>query len=160
MRARLGAWWRARTRRERLLLQFCAGLALCVAAPLWLFSAAAGFRDGAAGALAQAEDARRGVQALSASGARRGPPMPAHDGSLNGLAFAAAAAHGLTIERVEGASADRLRVVFAAAADRAVFAWLDEIARAGVSAPRSALVRAGANGLIRAEFDLARTPAG
>lgn len=156
MSARLGAWWRARTPRERVLLQVCAALAFGVAAPLWVFGAATSFRDAAATALTQAEAAHRGVQALAASGARAGPALPAHDGSLNGLAFAAASAHGLTIERVEGASADRLRVVFAPAQDVRVFAWLDEMARAGVAAPRSSLMRAGPQGLIRAEFDLAR----
>jgi type II secretory pathway component PulM len=152
-----GAWWRARTAREQLLLRGLFVFVFVILAPLAAFQLASSYRASAAADLAGAENLAGQVQSLAKASGRSGPALPQNDGSLQGLAFAAAQAHGLTIARVEPAGPERIRVIFEPAASTLVYRWFDTMVRRGVSVVRSAIVRAGEGDLVVGEFDLSRT---
>jgi type II secretory pathway component PulM len=152
----LAAWWRARTAREQLLLRGLIGLVFVVLLPLGAFQLASSYRASAAADLAAAQSLSAEVKRLENATARAGPPLPQNDGSLQGLAFAAAKAHGLTIARVEPAGPERVRVIFEPAASTLIYRWFDAVARRGVAVSRSAIIRAGEGDLVTGEFELTR----
>lgn len=129
-----------------------------VLAPLGAFQAASAFRAGAAADLASAQAVAAQVKRLEANRAQAGPALPQNDGSLQGLAFAAAQAHGLTIARVEPAGPERVKVIFEPAPSSLAYRWFDALVRRGVNVTRSVITRAGDGDLVTAEFDLSRGP--
>lgn len=152
------AWFRARTGRERFLLIAAGVFVFGVVAPFLLIQSVSQFRSEAGRSLADANTLAADVRALAARTQSSGPALPAHDGSLRGLAFAAAAAHGLTIAQTDEASAGRLRVVFGASQSTAIYRWFDTMTRHGAIVSRTTLVRAGEGDLVTGEFELSRTP--
>lgn len=156
MIASLGAWWRARTDRERLLLRVALVLLVCVLAPLAAMQAAGQYRLDARRALESANAVSADVRAIAARSAEAGPALPAHDGSLRGLALAAASAYGLTVAQAEAQGANGVRVAFAPADSTLVYRWFDAVARRGAIVTRTTIVRAGEGDLVTAEFELSR----
>jgi type II secretory pathway component PulM len=151
------AWWRARTTRERLLLQASAILAFGVLLPLSAFQTANAYRVEARAALQDAQGLAADVKRIAAASAQGAPPMPENDGTVRGIAFAAAQAHGLTVARVEPAGPDRVKIAFTPAQSVLVYRWFDTVTRRGLFISASSMTRAGEGGLVTAEFDVARS---
>jgi type II secretory pathway component PulM len=151
MMAQLGAWWRQRTRRERLMLQGLGVLAFAILAPLWAYQSAAAYRDGAGADLAEARVIKAQVGELAGDEAG----SLNSDGSVRGVALAAAESLGLNVERVEVLAQNRLRITFAPANSVRVYRWLDLIVRHGLHVSRTSIVRVEGGEEVRGEFELA-----
>lgn len=149
------SWWRARTMRERLLLQAAAVFVCAVLIPLAAYQGAARYRADAAADLAAARAVQQDVARLAAAGVT---PAIAGDDTLRGIALALAAETGLTPERIEPAGPDNVRVTFAAADSLRVYRWMEGVGRHGVQLRSTALTRTGAGAQVVAEFSLARSP--
>jgi type II secretory pathway component PulM len=149
----LTAWWRARSARERGLIQVLAVIALVIVAPLALYRAAQDYRASAKADLEAAQQVARDVATL-AKGKPAGPTTLG-DGTLRGRVVALAQAEGLAVDGVEPLSGGRLRVRFAASSSVGVYRWLAACARQGVQIGRAAIVRAGEGDVVTAEFEIA-----
>jgi type II secretory pathway component PulM len=149
------AFWRARTPRERRLLQGAAILVFGVLAPLWAYQSASAYRAHAAAALASARAVQGDVRRLAAAGA--GVPLQeiASDGTLRGLAVALARANGLTVSRIEPAGPDRIRLALAPADSRKVYRWIDAVSRRGAAVEQTTMRRSGEGDEVIAEFEIA-----
>lgn len=157
--AQASIWWRARTARERLLLQAAAVLLFVLLTPLWAYSSAAQFRAAAAAERVSAQQVHENVTRLaSAAGTRPSGAFPGSDGALRGLAMAAAEAEGLTVSRVEPAGADRVRISVAPTASLAIYRWIDSVSRRGAFVSSAALTRSGEGDLVAAELELSESP--
>ncbi len=152
---RLTAWWRARTARERLLLQVCAALVF-VLIPLLAYHGAASYRASSATALSSARGLQADVERLAK--ATGGAPDANADGSLRGVATANAEVAGLSILRAESPQQDRLSIAFAPASSLKVYRWLDLMARRGVGIERTLIVRVENGEDVNAQFELAVSP--
>ena len=147
----LAAWLRARTPRERLLLQIAAGLLFAILLPVWAYLTAANFRNEAGTDLANARRIASQVELLSESRQAQGG---GGTGSVRERTLAAAQATGLTPTRLEDAGADRLRVVFQAADSVAVYRWVEAVGRRGALVSGSAITRIGSSDQVNAEFEV------
>jgi type II secretory pathway component PulM len=141
----LKAWWRARTERERALLTGLGVVLGLVMAPLAALQAASVYRAQAALELAAAQRLANdvaGLRAPAGGGDSAGAAAIAtHDGTTQGLAFAAAKAQGLSIARVEPLAGDGARIVFEAAPSGQIYRWFDMVVRQGVQIQRSQITR-------------------
>jgi type II secretory pathway component PulM len=153
----MAAWWRARTGRERILLQTCAAVAFGLVLPLSLFQASDTYRKRSAAALESAQAIATDVKKVAASGAQAQTPVPENDGSMRGVAFAAAQAHGLTVARAEAIAADRLRLAFAPARSLLMYQWFETVTRRGYFISKSTMTRAGDGDLVSGEFEIAKS---
>lgn len=148
---RLVAWWRARTAREKILLQVCAALLFAVLLPVWAYHAAASYRASSTAALAGARTIQADVTRL----ARATAGAQSADSSLRGLATASAETAGLAIVRAESTQQDRLSIAFSPASSLKVYRWLDLMARRGVVIDRTLIVRVENGEDVEAQFELA-----
>lgn len=153
----VAAWWRARTGRERLLLQVCAAIAFGVVLPLSLYQASESYRKRSAAALEGAQAIAADVKQVAASSGKAQTPLPENDGTLRGVAFAAAEAHGLSVARAEPMGADRLRLAFTPARSLLMYQWFDTVTRRGYYISKSAMTRAGDGDLVAGEFEIAKS---
>lgn len=148
----IGAWWRARSARERMLLNVAVILLFAVLAPMLIYTSAAGYRREAAGEFASAQRVAEQVETLRAAmqaDPQTGAPV---EGSLRERALAAAQARGLTAAQLESADQGRVRVVFSAANSVAVYRWIELMGRSGAVIERSAIARVADTELVNAEF--------
>lgn len=145
----LASWWRARTNRERRLIQVAAALVFAILLPGWIYLSASTFREQAAADLAGARRLSTQVEHL-----REVLPAPGEDNSVRGRVLAAAQSCGLTPTRLEQGGAGRLRVVFEAADSVAVYRWIDAAGRQGVAVTRTTIMRLGASDQVNAEFEV------
>jgi type II secretory pathway component PulM len=158
MMAQLAAWWRARTARERSLMQIAVLLLCGVLAPAWAYSSAATFRAEAAARLASARAVSADVGALSqAMRAQQATPI-AVDGSVRERILGTANEIGLEIARLEPAGADRFRVVLEPTDSLAVYRWIEALGRSGALVSRTALARVDDTNLITGEVEVAEAP--
>jgi type II secretory pathway component PulM len=151
MMAQLGAWWRQRTRRERLMVRALGVLAFAILAPLWAYQSASAYRARAGADLAEARVIKAQVGELA--GAETGSLTS--DGTVRGVALAGAESLGLNVERVEVLSQDRLRIAFTPANSVRVYRWIDLIVRHGLHISRTSIVRVEGSEEVRGEFELA-----
>lgn len=152
------AWWRARTARERTLLQGAGVLVFAVILPAWAYVSAASFRRDAAEELASARRVETQVARLAEAGATAGAADAVGDTSIRGRALAAAQGASLVAQRVEPGGPDRVRIVFEPADSLAVYRWIDQVGRSGAIVTQSSIVRVGETDLVRAEFEVAANP--
>lgn len=159
MMEQLATWWRARTERERLLLQVGLVLLLVIALPLLLLQSANAYRARAGADLASASSLLTQVQTYAA--ARAQPAQggaPSSDGTPRGEAVATAQALGLTISRIEASGADRARVVFEPGDSRAMLRWLERMTRAGIDVRATRMLRVSGSESVQAEFEIGGGP--
>jgi type II secretory pathway component PulM len=148
------AFWRARTPRERRLLQAAAVLIFGVLGPLWAYQAAASYRAQSAAALAGAREVQANVRRLAAADRTHAlPPIPT-DGTLRGLVLALAQAEGLTLTRIEPAGPDRLRVTFEPADSIKLYRWIDAVSRRGAAVEQTTMRRVGPGEAVAGEFEV------
>lgn len=147
----LTAWLRARTPRERLLLQIAAGLLFVILLPAWAYLTVASFRSDAGADLANARRISAQIAQLSESMQTQGGGT---SGSVRERALAAAQAIGLTPNRLEDAGGDRVRIVFQAADSVAIYRWVEAVGRRGALVSRSAITRIGSSDQVNAEFEV------
>jgi len=153
--AQLAAWWRARTRRERLLLQIAAVFVCVLVLPGWIYLSASAYRAAAANELAAA-------RALSTEVARLGEQVRAQranfigvDGSVRDRALAAAQEGALTIARFEETGPGRVRVVFESVSSVALYGWVGAVGQRRIAVTRSSITRLGESDQVNAEFEIA-----
>jgi len=149
------SWWRARTSRERLMVQLLGGI-FAVALPLSAYQGAAGVRDRAAAALREAREVSAGVETLRQLG-----PAPAgvsNEASLRSVALASAESLGLKASRVEPAGAGRLKIAFEAADSRIIYRWMDAMGKRGAFIVQTSIVRDGDKDLVLAQFEIGASP--
>ncbi|MGE0597329.1 MAG: type II secretion system protein GspM [Hyphomonadaceae bacterium] len=159
MIAHLASWWRARTARERMLLQGAALFVLALLLPLASYNAALRFRAAAAAELSSAAEVRANVARLAeAAGTEASSDFPGTDGTLRGLAMAAAEAEGMVVSRIDQAGPDRVRLSVAPVSSLAIYRWIDAVSRRGAFVSQTALVRSGEGDLVTAEMELATSP--
>lgn len=154
----LAAWWRARTARERYLMQIALLLVCAVLAPAWAYSSAVTFRAEAAARLSSARAVSADVDALSqAMRAQRATPIAA-DGSIRDRVLATASEIGLEIARLEPAGANRFRVVLQPADSLAVYRWIEALGLSGAFVSRTTLARVDETNLVTGEVEVAEAP--
>lgn len=151
----LAAWWRARTSRERLLVQIAAVLVFAILAPGWAYMTAAKFRQASAADLVNARQVSAQVSQLAETLRAQGGGA---QGSIRERALAAAQAVSLTPARLEDAGAGRLRIVFEAADSVAIYRWIEAAGRRGAAVARTTITRVGASDQVNAEFELVEGP--
>jgi type II secretory pathway component PulM len=156
MIARLAAWWRSRTARERLIVGGAALFVFALILPLWAYQAAASFRARAAAELAAARAIEADVAKLSSAGAAA--QAPASDGTLRGKAMAAAQAAGLSVLTIAPSGPDSLRVAFGPADSVAVYRWIDTMGASGAFVSSTTITRAGEGEAVTSEFEIADHP--
>lgn len=148
------SWWRARTERERVLLQVMTALVFFISIPLLLLHSAGAYRLRATSDLASSERLLTEVEAYAASRSRMALEGPAGDGTPRGEALAIAAGLQLTIARLEPAGPERWRVFFGPADSRALLQWVDRLARAGVETHAARMIRVGDADAVEGEFEI------
>lgn len=154
----LAIWWRARSGRERRLMQGAAILVLGVLLPAWAYLSAVSFRAEAAARLANARQIETQVARIAEASQTQSAGDSEADVSLRGRVLASAQAAGLTAARLEAASADRVRVSFEPASSLAVYRWIDSVSRSGAFVGRTTIVRVGDSELVEAEFAVTGSP--
>lgn len=128
MIAGLPAWWRARSRREQVLLLILAILFgitffwLLVVRPLGDSLAAA--RERHADAVIALAEARAGAAAIGRLERER-PAAPA--GPVERVVTESASAAGFQLSRIEGEGAGKVSLAIEAARPQALFAWVSEM---------------------------------
>ena len=159
MMEELASWWRARTERERVILQAAIVLLFVILAPLLVLQSANAYRARAAADLVSAQSLLKDVQTYAAT---RSAPAPGggsvSDGTPRGEAVATAQAIGLTVSRIETTGPDRARVVFEAGDSRAMLRWLERMTRAGVEVRATRMVRVSGGDAVQAEFEIGGGP--
>ena len=151
----LAAWWRARTSRERLLVQIAAVLLFAILLPGWAYMSATKFRQDSAAELVNARQVAAQVSTLAETMRAQGGGA---QGSIRERALAAAQATSLTPARLEEAGAGRLRIVFEGADSVAIYRWIEASGRRGANIARSTITRVGASDQVNAEFELVEGP--
>ena len=150
----LSHWWRARTARERKLIQGATLFVLMILMPAWAYLSAAQFRDAGAARLAVA----RAVQADVARLAEAGVAAPGEGGGLRARVLNLAQANGLSPQVLEAGDSARVQVVFAPADSVLIYRWIDAVGRTGAVVSRSAIVRVSESDLVAAEFQVMESP--
>lgn len=151
MNEAFGAWWRARTNRERLLLAGALWFALLAAAPALAWQSASLYRQESEARLARAEVLASDVAAIDPVRMAR---ASAAESDLRGFISAEATAARLTLSRVEPQGPDRLRFIFEAGDSLAALRLLDGLSRAGLTIDRVAFLRADDQGAVTTEIDV------
>lgn len=154
----LAAWWRARTMRERRLIQLAALLIFGLLAPAWVYLVAADFRRDAAAELASARRIESQVARLAEASRAQGEAPQNGDSSIRGRALAAAETARLAVASVEPSGPDRALIAFQPADSLAVYRWIETVGRRGVHVTKSSIVRVAESELVRAEFEVAANP--
>lgn len=154
MMARLGEWWRARTRRERLLLQIAAVFVCVFVLPGWVYFGVSAYRTASANELAAAREISAHVTRLGEQVRAQRASFVGVDGSVRERALVAAQESALTIARFEDAGVDRVRVIFEAAGSVAVYSWVEAVGRRRIAVVRSTIVRLGESEQVNAEFEI------
>lgn len=147
------AWWRARTGRERALIQIAAALAFAAALPLMLLSNAMTYRARAGADLKAAEALFADVERLAAQPAR-GADTVTLGADPDAAMLAVAQELGLTIVKIELAGTGRRRVAIGPGDSRAILAWMHRMGRAGLEVRSAQMVRVGETLQVEAEFEL------
>lgn len=158
MMEQLSAWWRARTGRERLLLQGAGLFVFAILLPIWAFLAAQNFRDAGAAALADARAIEAQVVRLAEASESQDAGAGSADPSVRGKAMAAAQAARLTIAHLETSGPEQVRVRFEASDSLAIYRWIDAVGRRGAYVSRSSITRVADSDLVTAEFEVAAGP--
>ncbi|MBY0562962.1 MAG: type II secretion system protein M [Hyphomonadaceae bacterium] len=158
MITQLAAWWRARTSRERWLIQAAGVLVFAILLPAWVYLSAASFRDNAASALARANQVSDQITQLREAARVQGMETLGADGSLRERVLAAASSNNLSTMALEAAGPDRIRVAFESADSLAVYRWMEAMGRRGATISRTTMTRVGASDLVNAEFEVAEGP--
>ena len=152
---KLGAWWRSRTPRERILLRTLGVVLFFIALPVWGYSAAASFRAEAEADLAEAQHLRAQVRQIASFA----PAQTANgDDSVGAVAVAAAESVGLVVERVSPQGPDRAIVAFGPADSRWIYRWMTSVGQQGMTLRSTRLTRLENSEQVRAEFEVARGP--
>lgn len=142
-------WFRRLSKRERMLIKGAAFLVVLVGGPLWAWSAAKTFRDGAARDLAAAIALQQDQARLA--GLQKSTPTQApiaSDGTPRGLALALATQTGLKVARIEADGPQGFAAAFEAASAIAVYRWIDGMERAGVTITSVTMTRAGEGDIV------------
>lgn len=155
MMAQLGAWWRARTRRERLFLQIAAAFVCVFILPGWIYLSASAYRAGAAHELAAAREISAEVARIGEQARLQRASFAGVDGAVRDRALAAAQESALSIARFEEAGADRVRVVFEGVSSVALYRWVEAAGQKRIAVTRSAITRIGESDQVNAEFEIA-----
>ncbi len=154
----LETFWRARTRRERTIVQAAAVLVFAILLPVWCYLMAAKFREDSASELRGAERVQSQVARLAELRKNQPEGFAGTDQAIRERILASAEAGGLAILRLENAGADRVRVAFEPAESSAVYRWVEAISRRGGLVQSSAVVRVGDSDQVNAEFEVADSP--
>ncbi|MBI1251675.1 MAG: hypothetical protein GC189_09415 [Alphaproteobacteria bacterium] len=157
MIARVLAWLRRRSARERLLLSVAGALIFAIVLPLRAYSSALAFRAAAARDLDAAQELRAEVARLAQAGPSAGTPAGG-DGSIRGRVTTIAEQQGLEISRIEPAGPDRVRVRFEPASSIRVYRWMHAVGRSGAFIASTAMIRTGEGDTVTAEFEVATGP--
>lgn len=153
----LQAWWRARTERERRLLQGAALLVFAVLLPIWAYFSVYTFRADAAARLASARQIEFQVQQIAVASRGNAGGAQAQDASLRARTLAAAQTAGLRATQVqEGVGS--VRIAFEPADSLAVYRWIDLVGRTGLFVSRSTIVRVAQSDLVGSEFEVTESP--
>lgn len=158
MITQLAAWWRARTSRERWLLQAAGVLVFALILPAWIYLSATAFREGAASERARASLMSDQLDQLRQAAQAQGGQTLGADGTLRDRALEAANANGLATAALEAAGPDRIRASFENADSLAVYRWIEAMGRRGAYLSRTTMTRVGESDLVNAEFEVAEGP--
>lgn len=158
MMTQLAAWWRARTSRERWLIQAASVLVFALILPAWAYLSATAFRESAASELVRANQVGDQLEQLREAAQAQGGQTLGADGTLRERALEAATANGLDTAALEAAGPDRVRVSFENADSLAVYRWIEAIGRRGAYLSRTTMTRVGESDLVNAEFEVAEGP--
>lgn len=141
------AWWKARARREQVLLGVLALLLLALAAWYGVWRPVAAFQHAAAERHAQAMRQRQAVQALIA----RVKAAPASQGEVRPLAETVRQsldAAGITAARLEADPDGGLRVAIGGVASTQLLPWISTLQTAHGIVPRHLVVVKEGQGLL------------
>ncbi|MDX2235194.1 MAG: type II secretion system protein GspM [Hyphomonadaceae bacterium] len=151
MMGALQSWWAARDARERLIVRGGVAIVLLLLVPFLIYQSVARYRESAAADLAAARAVMADVRAIAEAGP---PPPTVGAGGVRDVLTANAASSGLTVLRVEPGAGDRIVIAFGPSDSLGVYRWIDGVGKAGVRIHRTAIVRAGENGVVTAEFEV------
>ncbi len=151
----LVAWWRARTPRERKLIQRAMLFLVTILLPASMFMSAARFREDASASLEAARRVQVDVARLREAGATG---TSAGDATVRERVLSLAQANGLTPQTIEAADAARVRVTFSSADSMLIYRWMEALGRTGAMVSRSGIVRVEDSDLVIAEFEVMASP--
>jgi type II secretory pathway component PulM len=152
-------WWRARTPRERVLLQVAAALLFAVALPLAANQQASAYRARAIADRVAAQELVRQVEALATTVDVTNLTSPIQ-GTPQEVAQTIAQSLGLAILVVEPVNDNKIRIRFAPANPLALMRWIEQITRNGITISASSMTRQGDTELVEGQFDVTLGPNG
>lgn len=153
MMVELQSWWRARSRREKLLIgvmfALAGGMLLWLAVVVPVDDALVTARARHAAAI----ERNAGIRAAIAVLAQKRPPAVPVSGALDQIVATSAGEAGFTLDANTAAGADGTAITIATARAPALLAWLDRLEQQGIEIESLQLV-AAANGAVSARATL------